>query len=108
MNWAIVSLLACSTRSKWDEKSKFHKQAFLDTQKNLKIFMLFEPRLKMYKSVYDSTHSHDYLWRLILRGKQKNKTETHTNTKFLPIVQIVGTMTWNLNYIKLKKFVAQI
>ena len=37
MNWAIVRLLACSTCSKWDEKSKFHKQAFLDTEKNLKI-----------------------------------------------------------------------
>ena len=33
----------------------------------------------MFKFVYDSTHSDDYLWELILRGKQKNKTKTHRN-----------------------------
>ena len=41
--------------------------------------MLFESQLKMFKFVYDSNHSDDYLRELILRGKQKNKTKTHHN-----------------------------
>ena len=41
--------------------------------------------------IYHSTHSDDYLWYPILRGKLK-KTETHPNTKFLPIFNaMVGT-----------------
>ena len=42
--------------------------------------------------IYHSIHSDDYLWYLILRGKQKfsthkkkEKTKTHPNTKFFPI-----------------------
>ena len=45
---------------------------------------------------HHSPHSDEYLWCLILRGKQKNKT--HTNTKFFPNFQRVGTLT-SQNYI---------
>ena len=31
--------------------------------------------------IYHSTQSDDYLWYLILRGKQKEKTTTHPNTQ---------------------------
>ena len=43
--------------------------------------------------IIHSILSDDYLWRLILRGKQnKKKSKTHPNTKFLPIFQMVGTI----------------
>ena len=35
--------------------------------------------------IYHSTLSVDYLWDLILRGKQNKKTEIDPNTKFLAI-----------------------
>ena len=36
--------------------------------------------------IYNSTHSDDYLWYLILRGKtRKRKTKIHPNRKFLII-----------------------
>ena len=35
--------------------------------------------------VHHSTQSDDYLWYLILRGKQRKKTKTHRNTRFLTI-----------------------
>ena len=37
--------------------------------------------------IYYSTHSDDYLYYLILRGKQK-QTKTHPNTMFLPIFNV--------------------
>ena len=33
--------------------------------------------------IYHSKHSDDFLWHLILRGKQKEKTKRHPNTKYL-------------------------
>ena len=39
-----------------------------------------------FNMIYHLTQSDDYLWYMILRGKQKGKkTKTHPNSKFLPI-----------------------
>ena len=42
------------------------------------------------KLIYPSTHSNQYLWDLILRGEQKEKSKTLTNANFSPI-SVVGT-----------------
>ena len=47
---------------------------------------------KGFNMIYHSTHSDNYLLYLILRENKKKKIKTHSNTKFLPIFQFVGTM----------------
>ena len=42
--------------------------------------------------IYCLTYINDYLWHLILRGKEKKKKVKHLNTKFLPIFQMVGAI----------------
>ena len=44
--------------------------------------------------IYNLTHSDNYFWYLILRGKQKQteKKLRHPNTKFLHIIQMDGTI----------------
>ena len=59
-------------------KSFHHKGIILES---------FESRsnhdLEGFKMIYQSTQSDDYMWHLILRGKEK--IEKKPNTKFLPI-----------------------